>query len=1494
MSDLDNNKDNLNDDLDNNNDNLNDNNDSDDKIGSDGSDSKAFFQLDDLVVAPDQLESSKVFQKAVIKQDFEIIIPKDEKEILIRDLKSSPFSRMADNLVNFYVEIDPKIDYLAQNVIMNQYLKENKFTLPWLVPIVKDEKLIYKKKMIDPQESNFYTEITDLMAAQAKFSEYANVGTTQVMVENLHNYRTVQSRVNMINHSGSHVLRLTKNMIENNSNTGNKTNDGTSDNEITYNDVQFRGSYGDWQLVQIKERAKTSRKTVIVGFERVDKVIGERLQVVGFARLPLSYPDLKLLNKLPDLIDISINRKLLRPEQQKISVDTGLEGILRTYLPDVGAILQNMNLNGVTDFTLLLDIFKRYGHSPQSLTQANRKAITSLIMTNIENMPVQTYTPTDRLSYPELERELIKAGIDSAGGILGSNVLEHPVMIKYGLKFEQFPHIYHRYLRIINRLDNGNVWTTLINPISTMDDIKRAAHHYQVIRQNREIALDLEASYSNLNRKTMENQALYQHLLDGNPLDNILEVSTEKRDRISWYQYFKVGYPDRFGKNILFHGKYIGCQHEYDRLYQMFEDPNDDYPQGKVYTRMIPNDGIVCAYCGDTLEDQDEITTQGYDSSGQRITTFAGNDGLLKETSNIDVFFKRNKSEIVRHGEKLVDQWLDMSNKRLRTKAIKAIKYKLLRPFEEAIISNQYFYGLQQNPNKLVKAKQDRPFGEWFLSTFNIQDARKPINYLFVQKIFAFYYSISSIYEIVIQRLAVFMVFLNWHLADEDPIYLNSNNLLSYWSNPEQLAQVFLDYNISEKSAWLSLKPGSKGNPFYDEFMEKALDTTSGGGFIPKGSMTSQMYESKIREEFLVLRRRFLYTSGVQGDVWNGFNSFEHEMIMIWSRFQESIGKPSIMEYLNQSFTKYWKQWLNLNPIEAKSMEENAKINLIPQRGVLSDATPKSIRPLYDRYLAQHKFILNRKLEDVYIGLINENIYNIRSNIQESTTEPVVTGQEQVILRKMFLLDKISCDYWKNLDDLNMGGFEEDTVRIKLITDYKEEVSVIESQMNATSPLFAWQITGGFIVRDLRERVYEYGRYVYQPPNMVAENPKLKYQSIVIRMPSKRAEISVDEKDLPAMSQLMVKDLSFINQNGKDDDNSKSNKSKEIDVEKFGLINWIPDLIIWEKNSYEVDNGLRNGVASCQDTNPNRKRDQFGGQYGEFRMQFEYISMKDEEFQKLFSEMANDDFGKMPYKMQLLNMKKYLITVMRHHIQLMSRISTRGQMLQYGLERYVHLFEQSDFNDAFQNFNLEEDDQLGRIFSIDEIEDMVQNGLKENIKRQKEIIKQLQTIFICDLVRQLRNVRIKAGKFTKSTKNNKNNKNNENNKGSSKKTNNLADDGKKESNMDAGQIFQEFIRCLMNEIRDDTAVNNVDFNHKEINQTFQSRTLWHKMDNAEKKSELDQMISKRNLVYEEMAEAAVAEGVSGEKASGTEPTEDGLDELDHENDEDDYDDTLDN
>jgi hypothetical protein len=139
-------------------------------------------------------------------------------------------------------------------------------------------------------------------------------------------------------------------------------------------------------------------------------------------------------------------------------------------------------------------------------------------------------------------------------------------------------------------------------------------------------------------------------------------------------------------------------------------------------------------------------------------------------------------------------------------------------------------------------------------------------------------------------------------------------------------------------------------------------------------------------------------------------------------------------------------------------------------------------------------------------------------------------------------------------------------------------------------------------------------------------------------------------------------------------------------------------------------------------------------------------------------------------------------------------------------------------------------------------------------------------------------VRIKAGKFVKSGR---------------KSKSKLPGEGK-ENDMDAGQIFQDFVRILMNEIRDDTIVNNVDFNHKEINQMFQARSLWHKIDTAEKKSELEYMIAKRNLVYEEATETVMAEGVTGEKASGTEPTEEGLDELDHENDEDDYDDTLDN
>jgi hypothetical protein len=149
-----------------------------------------------------------------------------------------------------------------------------------------------------------------------------------------------------------------------------------------------------------------------------------------------------------------------------------------------------------------------------------------------------------------------------------------------------------------------------------------------------------------------------------------------------------------------------------------------------------------------------------------------------------------------------------------------------------------------------------------------------------------------------------------------------------------------------------------------------------------------------------------------------------------------------------------------------------------------------------------------------------------------------------------------------------------------------------------------------------------------------------------------------------------------------------------------------------------------------------------------------------------------------------------------------------------------------------------------------------------------EVIRNLQNIFVTDAVRHLRNVRLRAGKFVKNKK----------------KKSEVGD-------MDAGEIFTQFLKILMAEIARDTTVINVDFNHKDINQNFQAKSIWHKMENAERKGELEYMIARRGLNMEEAMDAGLAEGISAEEgASANLDQDEEMEEPDHENDEDDYND----
>ena len=1463
------------------------------------------FKFDDLVISPEKLKESRIFQKAVRRKEYEIIIPKDEKEILLRDLKTSPFNQMADRLIQFYVEIDTTTDYLAQNYYLMEYLTKNNFYLPWLVPVVKDLKKIYKKKLEGPLVQPI--ENSQLMEIKKNFTNNANIDHSQIVVESLHNYQSIDP-INMINHIGDYVLRLNRDF--------DKPIDGKTNDKISEKDIQFRGSYKDMKLVQLIERKKTIRKEIVVGYEKVERVSGEQLNVIGFALLPHEHLKMYFSNVNLPMDWFKYSKIIIKPNH--------LESILRECIPTIGGLLTQNNLGldytNLTDVRILFKLFEEYGHGVRSITPANRKQISELIQANLNlnYTKKETYTITDRLEYPNLEKEII--GIRGSG-ILSENVIVHPAMVEYRIPIENYKNIFHRYLQIVGRLDNGDIWFNLIRQDGDVETKKKkianAVKKYRIIENNKEIKQDLENSYANLRKKTPHNYTLFEDL--DNPILNILETSEDKRDRIAWFQYFKRATPDREEKNYIWHGKKIGCQHDFDRLYQKFEDPSDPYPYGKRYTRIFPQGGVKCGFCGTTLIDDNDLVDQGYDSKGQKINIY--NEGLIHETTNIELFLKRNKSEIVRSGEKLVEQWLEIEQKVLNKKQIQALKYEILKPYEQVILDNKFLYGLQQNPNKLIQMKEKK-FGEFLVKKYKIADANQPINYIFIQKIFSFFYSLASIYDIIIQRLAVFMVLLNWHLVREDPSYLDPNILLNFY-NLQEIGTVFMNYNLSGKTLMENLtsvhRKGEKQNDqFYDLFMEKAP--------IPQDEMSTIEYQKLMKEEYNKYRTRFLYSPGVTGEIFNGNFPLEHEIMRIFSEYKSEESSESTTNYLRQLFVKYWKIWLNEHQKEAKVIETNARIALMPHVGILSPETPR-IRPLFDRYLAQRHFILTQQLEQVNLDLINANIYSIRdktkqfggaeddgsmaeaASIEMSDNDEEFTGPGNIIMKKMYLLNKMNCHDWTNVSELDLIGIEEETARLKQIQEIVSEIHDLETQMKAGNMYrFYWPINGhAMISRNYSPRGYNYFNRINYPPDplhimltptQMNINKKLIESSLYIsseksaEKPAKKLKGGKKEKDtnadtkdkdtkadqdmrpdkektkrreitneypyqiipeemtLPERKEVKIASDDIIGRNKILKDVSFVDKVENW-LNKLGEIDYLGDLEKYNKYTYKVINDKLKGVQGCNVQKETREE--------------ENSSMK--EFDKQYETVMKNIYSQT--RMQLTNMKKYIITYLRQKILLLSRLDSRQMMIQYGLEGYLELFEYSEFNAAFVDFNSDksedkvENSGLGRIFTNEEIDNLIMENIGK-YEKHVDLIKDLQNIFLTDIVRHLRMVRNRAGRFVKGKKK------------------------LKEDEPDAAQIFVRFIKILFDEIKEQEKVDNVDFNHLEINQIFMLRIMWHKMDTAEKKGELEWKIMRHKLNSEE---TQLAIDTGGDPLTTIIPEEEWDDgELDVENEEDDYND----
>ena len=154
-------------------------------------------------------------------------------------------------------------------------------------------------------------------------------------------------------------------------------------------------------------------------------------------------------------------------------------------------------------------------------------------------------------------------------------------------------------------------------------------------------------------------------------------------------------------------------------------------------------------------------------------------------------------------------------------------------------------------------------------------------------------------------------------------------------------------------------------------------------------------------------------------------------------------------------------------------------------------------------------------------------------------------------------------------------------------------------------------------------------------------------------------------------------------------------------------------------------------------------------------------------------------------RIRMLNLKKYVISHLRFYMQLFSKIN-RDQLKQYGLQyKYNNLMKNNDFNDTFINFKTE--------LTSTQILDYINSNL-DNPKNWRTVNNVLLYALVHDISRHLRTLRLEATKFVKKRTTNK--------------------------GMSKYDIYQQFVKNLFEEIQFSQQVDNVDYNHRLINQTL--------------------------------------------------------------------------
>jgi hypothetical protein len=1201
---------------------------------------------------------------------------------------------------------------------------------------------------------------------------------------------------------------------------------------------------------------------VIIGKKDFVLVPSEKHNLIGFARLPS--PD-QMENQVKWGMEVEIEK--ITKEQSQIDV-------LRKFIPTVEELIENHNSTGVIDITVFFELFEYYGHSPDNLSSYNRKRINQIIQTNIDTLPTLTYQIRQRKYISYLEAVLSKYETPIiTDQILTSDPIRTYRLIRDPLLSTRFI-IFHEIMR---QRDNGLIWlTTIANQSLTMakkrssfklDKIINAqlkqtqcpsggfqglvigaknasaissSNHHEIciwdslegkyiskkdylekMAQNDAVNLflpDFTFNENNLkvqvlkfkvaNYFVMKHHELlnsyYNHWINTpnqpellatleNPLDNLFGYRPDVRDRMAWFGYFKKAVPDRLNQNYLFKDKWIGCQHDYDRLYQKFVNPEDPFPYSKRYTTVIAFNGVVCGFCGEVLKEQDDLTDQGFDQFGRRVQITSGN--LTGFESSIRNFFV-NKDENITWASKTLDLWNLFTNEIPSTTDPKKEiqnpqKYSILKRYQEFTRDNIFIPGLVQDPTQLPT--RENQILVFLLNTLKMDKTKVTAQDSFLlEYLLNLFKTIHKTYELIIQRLAVLMVSVNWYLIRKDPNYINPNVFLqTFEKNMVFLGQMMLNQkfgpkynaeikNMGQRSLAFATSAADRTYPKFNQAFIRSYQHSF-------KKLSAQEIDAKLKDTYLKLIELLFYNENVEGTLFNGNFPYEHEIIRIFNDYLTSQGQSTINDLLKSSYGDYWKQWVEEDDSRSQEVDRiRQDLIQVAGRDFLYDGIVQENGLLYQKYIGQQYWHLTQQLHNQYMELINESIYLIGDARSPSN----LMGGMDIATKKRYYLGKMLCEDWEDLKDLDVSGVESFT----LILDNIRTIKIKISALGDLPQELIWPYVGRGFARDNTPNPYQIILTPFKA-GVVAEgdfsqrktlgrnglgNPKFTIEGKELNMPSKD-DLELDQ---------YLNELKFVP------------KIKEL-VEEIGGIDYLNDLKKTETKIRNILEGRGISVQVCEE---------------------EKQMPKDKTEKELIDD--NEFLGD---RMRMLNLKNYLITHLRFYVQLFTRIG-RDQLNQYGLQyKYRTLMKSADFNDAFQNFKIE--------IPNPQVLEFVDFNM-DKPKEWKTVSNVLLYLILHDLSRHLRTLRLEATKFVKK-----------------------AVKGRGPAGgLSKYEIFQEFVKNFFQELEFNTQVQNVAWNHKEINQTLYSSILTEQQAKIKSKDSIEWGIMKFKLNVEETQEMIDASG----------------------------------